>query len=119
MLFETFRKFREERPDDPAFLVSLGDRSLPITWKKFTNDIAAVAWVIRKHAPGSTIALLGENSYEWVVAHAACLFAGATAVSVGTASFVDPLTAPRVVRGIRDYMARHGLRRVADIAIPR
>ncbi len=82
MLFETFRKFREERPDDPAFLVSLGDRSLPITWKKFTNDIAAVVWVIRKHAPGSTIALLGENSYEWVVAHAACLFAGATAVSV-------------------------------------
>ena len=47
------------------------------------------------------------------------LCAGATAVAVGTANFVDPLTAPRVVRGIRDYMARHGLRRVADIAIPR
>ena len=47
------------------------------------------------------------------------LCAGATAVAVGTANFVDPCTAPRVVRGIRDYMARHGLRRVADIAIPR
>ena len=47
------------------------------------------------------------------------LCAGATAVAVGTASFVDPLTAPRVVRGIRDYMVRHGLRRVADVAIPR
>ena len=47
------------------------------------------------------------------------LCAGATAVAVGTATFVDPLTAPRVVRGIRDYMVRHGLRRVADIAIRR
>lgn len=47
------------------------------------------------------------------------LCAGATAVAVGTASFVDPLAAPRVVRGIRDYMVRHGLRRVADVAVPR
>lgn len=82
MLFETFRQFRKERPDDPAFLVSLGDRSLPITWKKFTNDIAAVVWIIRRHSPGGMIALLGENSYEWIVTHAACLFSGATAVSI-------------------------------------
>ena len=46
------------------------------------------------------------------------LCAGATAVAVGTANFVDPTTALRVIDGIRDYMARHGLARVADIAIP-
>ena len=42
----------------------------------------------------------------------------ATAVAVGTANFVDPTTALRVIDGIRDYMVRHGLARVADIAIP-
>ena len=47
------------------------------------------------------------------------LCAGATAVAVGTANFADPATPLRVVDGIRDYMARHGLARVSDIAIPR
>ena len=46
------------------------------------------------------------------------LCAGATAVAVGTANFTDPATALRVVDGIRDYMERHGLAKVADIAIP-
>ena len=47
------------------------------------------------------------------------LCAGATAVAVGTANFADPATPLRVVDGIRDYMARHGLARVSDIAVPR
>ena len=47
------------------------------------------------------------------------LCAGATAVAVGTANFADPATPLRVVDGIRGYMARHGLARVSDIAIPR
>ena len=46
------------------------------------------------------------------------LCAGATAVAVGTANFVDPTTPLRVIDGIRDYMVRHGLSRVADVAIP-
>ena len=46
------------------------------------------------------------------------LCAGATAVAVGTANFTDPATPLRVVDGIRDYMVRHGLAKVADIAIP-
>ena len=46
------------------------------------------------------------------------LCAGATAVAVGTANFVDPETPLRVLDGIRDYMVRHGFRRVSDIALP-
>src|SRR5687767_5745776 len=37
------------------------------------------------------------------------MIAGATAVQVGTASFVDPLIWPRLIDGIRDYMERHGI----------
>lgn len=46
------------------------------------------------------------------------LAAGATAVAVGTANFVDPLTALRVIAGIEDYVRRKGMKSVAEIAIP-
>src|SRR3954469_4789468 len=35
------------------------------------------------------------------------MIAGATAVQVGTANFVDPLVRTKLLDGIRDYMARH------------
>ena len=62
MIFEAFRKFRVERPNAPAFLVSSGDRSVPISWKQFTDDIAAVVWAIGKYCPRAKIGILGENS---------------------------------------------------------
>ncbi len=43
------------------------------------------------------------------------LIAGATAVQVGTANFVDPFIWPKLEEGIRDYLARHGIARVADL----
>jgi len=82
MLFEKFRQMRDERGGDAAFLVASGDRSVPITWRQFTDDIATISWIIKHHAPGATIALLGENSCEWMVVHAACLFSGAVALPV-------------------------------------
>ena len=78
MLFEAFRRMREERPGDPAFLVASGDRSLPINWRQFTDDIDLVVRLVRQYAADEKVMLLGENSYEWFVAHAAILFAGAT-----------------------------------------
>ena len=43
------------------------------------------------------------------------LIAGASAVAVGTASFVQPDTAARIVRGIRDYCIRHNVARLSDL----
>jgi len=43
------------------------------------------------------------------------LIAGATAVQVGTANFVDPFIWSKLEAGIRDYLARHGIERVADL----
>ncbi len=84
MIFEAFRRMREERPFSAAFLVTSGDLALPITWKQFTDDIDIVVHLIRTYAPRAKIGILGENSYEWMVAHAACLFSGAVAVPVDT-----------------------------------
>lgn len=43
------------------------------------------------------------------------MLAGATAVAVGTANFVDPSATVRVVDGLTEYCHRHGVRRVADL----
>ena len=63
-------------------MIAAGDRSIPISWRQFAADIEAIAWVIRKYAPGGVIGLLGENSYEWITGHAACVFSGATVVPI-------------------------------------
>ena len=41
--------------------------------------------------------------------------AGADAVQVGTANFVDPFVWGKILDGIADYMTRHGIARIADL----
>jgi dihydroorotate dehydrogenase (NAD+) catalytic subunit len=43
------------------------------------------------------------------------MIAGATAVQVGTANFVDPFIWSKLLDGMRDYMQRHQIARVADL----
>jgi len=43
------------------------------------------------------------------------MIAGATAVQVGTANFVDPLIWPKLLDGMRQYLERHQIARLADL----
>lgn len=43
------------------------------------------------------------------------LLAGASAVEIGTANFIDPAVTVKVVEGIEAYLDRHGFRSVKDI----
>lgn len=43
------------------------------------------------------------------------LLAGARAVAVGTANFVDPFAPLKVIDGINEYLDRHGCRSVSEI----
>jgi dihydroorotate dehydrogenase (NAD+) catalytic subunit len=43
------------------------------------------------------------------------MIAGATAVQVGTANFVDPFLWTRLLDGLRDYMTRHAIERLTDL----
>lgn len=43
------------------------------------------------------------------------LLAGACAVSVGTANFMDPLASIHIIEGIDDYLNRHAIEKVSDI----
>lgn len=77
------------RPEAPAFLVASGDRSVPISWRQFAHDIFALILAMRHYGvAGEAIGILGENSYEWVVVHAACVAGGMVAVPL------DPVLSP-------------------------
>lgn len=43
------------------------------------------------------------------------LLAGASAIQVGTANFIDPAIAPKIVDGIVDYCERHGFKSVSEL----
>jgi dihydroorotate dehydrogenase (NAD+) catalytic subunit len=43
------------------------------------------------------------------------LIAGATAVQVGTANFVDPFIWTKLLDGLRDYLHRHAVAHVSDL----
>jgi dihydroorotate dehydrogenase (NAD+) catalytic subunit len=43
------------------------------------------------------------------------IIAGADAVQIGTANFVDPFVWTKVLAGLEDYMTRHNVARIADL----
>lgn len=43
------------------------------------------------------------------------MLAGASAIQVGTAGFVDPLAPVKIVEGIEDYLVRHKIESVTDL----
>jgi dihydroorotate dehydrogenase (NAD+) catalytic subunit len=43
------------------------------------------------------------------------IIAGASAVQVGTANFVDPFIWPKLLGGLQDYLERHRIERLADL----
>ncbi|MBN1180944.1 MAG: dihydroorotate dehydrogenase [Bacteroidales bacterium] len=43
------------------------------------------------------------------------LLAGATAIQVGTANFIDPLTSVKIVHGLEDYLKRHKLHSINEL----
>lgn len=43
------------------------------------------------------------------------MIAGASAVQIGTASFIDPVVSLKIANGLNDYCERHGIGNVADL----
>ena len=52
--------------------------------------------------------MTGDDAVEF-------LLAGASAVQVGTANFVDTTSTMRVLDGLTEYCVRHGVARVSDL----
>ena len=67
-----------------------------------------VAQAVRLPILGMGGIVTGEDAVEF-------LLAGATAVAVGTASFIDPTSVVKVVDGLRDYCAANGITEIREL----
>src|SRR5881396_4144293 len=61
------------------------------------------------------IPVIGMGGIATAVDALEFMIAGAAAVQVGTANFVDPFIWPKLFGGIRDYMQRHQIARISDL----
>ena len=43
------------------------------------------------------------------------MLAGASAIEIGTANFIDPAVSAKVAEGIKDYCKRHGFQKVTEL----
>ena len=75
----------------------------------------AVRAVHEVHSAFPDVPLIGQGGVSSAEDALQLILAGATAVAVGTANFVDPLSAMKVKEGIASYMDRHGVTDVAEL----
>ena len=71
-----------------------------------------MVWQVAKAVKIPVIGLGGIMNWRDAVEF---LLAGATAIEIGTANFIDPAVTMKVVEGIDDYLERHGFTSVKDI----
>lgn len=83
-LKDMIRKRTEEEPEAIAFSYSKGkDGVIGKTGAEFSNDIDALGtYLYSLGLKGKHIAILGENSYEWIVAFCAIVNGGMVAVPI-------------------------------------
>jgi dihydroorotate dehydrogenase (NAD+) catalytic subunit len=74
--------------------------------------VAQVAEVARPHR----VPIIGQGGIVSANDAIEFLYAGATAVGVGTALFYDPLVCPKINRGIAEHLAARGLANLAALA---
>ncbi len=71
-----------------------------------------MVWQVSKVVKVPVIGLGGISSASDAIEF---LLAGASAVQVGTANFIDPTISVKIIKGIEDYMFRHKIDKVSDL----
>ncbi|HJC93768.1 MAG TPA: dihydroorotate dehydrogenase [Candidatus Phocaeicola excrementigallinarum] len=71
-----------------------------------------MVWQVAKAVKIPVVGLGGIMNWRDAVEF---LLAGASAVEIGTANFIDPAVTVKVADGINDYLERHGYKSVKDI----
>lgn len=79
MLNQSVDKFSEK----PAFLVKEKGEYVPISYRQFGDDAAALGtWLLERGHSGARVGVVGENSYEWALSYMATVCAAAVIVPI-------------------------------------
>jgi dihydroorotate dehydrogenase (NAD+) catalytic subunit len=71
-----------------------------------------MVWQVAKAVQIPVVGLGGIMNWRDAVEF---MLAGATAIEIGTANFIDPAITVKVAEGINDYLERHGYKSVKEI----
>ena len=71
-----------------------------------------MVWQVAKAVNIPVIGLGGIMNWKDAVEF---MLAGASAIQIGTANFIDPAITIKVIDGINDYLERHGCKSVSEI----
>ena len=71
-----------------------------------------MVWQVAKAVKIPVIGLGGISSANDALEF---LMAGATAIEIGTANFIDPTITIKVIDGIQEYLDRHNIKNINDI----
>lgn len=69
----------------------------------------------REVARDRNIPVIGIGGIQFAADAIEFFLAGASAVQIGTANFVDPTSAPKIIDGIGEYLSDHGHAKITDI----
>ncbi len=71
-----------------------------------------MVWQVSKAVKIPVIGLGGISSANDAIEF---LLAGASAIQIGTANFVDPAISVKIIKGIEEYMVKHNIEKVSDL----
>jgi dihydroorotate dehydrogenase (NAD+) catalytic subunit len=74
-----------------------------------------VSRVYRNVARSANVPLIGMGGIQNWVDAAEFILAGASAISIGTALFIDPATPNKLLEGLRGYMVANNISRLSDL----
>lgn len=92
----------------PVLSISTGGLSGPAVRPIAVRMVWQVAQAVKIPVVGLGGIMNARDAVEF-------LLAGASAIEIGTANFIDPTVTLKVIRGIEDYLERHGCRSVCEI----
>ena len=92
----------------PVLSISTGGLSGPAVRPIAVRMVWQVAQAVKIPVVGLGGIMNARDAVEF-------LLAGASAIEIGTANFIDPTLTLKVIRGIEDYLERHGCRSVREI----
>ncbi len=75
----------------------------------------AVRAIHEIHSAYPHVPIIGQGGVGSAQDALELILAGASAVAVGTANFIDPLSTVEVTAGIAEYMSRHGIVSVSEL----
>ncbi|MCM1283839.1 MAG: dihydroorotate dehydrogenase [Muribaculaceae bacterium] len=71
--------------------------------------------MVYETAGAVSVPIIGMGGITDAASAIEMILAGATAVSIGTANFMDPCTTEKVIAGMEDYMKKHKIEDIAEL----